>query len=691
MKNQTCQSQKAKTRTCYFQHEPEHFQFAQLDAKFDPRIEALLKQSEKDHPRDLDLRRVWLLDSQSTTNLFCNKRYVTDIKECDTAMRLQSNGGQMATRKKGRVPGYDTRVWFSTRAITNVIALKDVIKQYRVTYDSNDQYFVVHRGTEGKPNMLFKMHPSGLHYFDPDNEECMFVNTVTENMQDFTKRQIQRAEVARALYRKLGFPSTKDFKWVVMSNQIRDCPVTVSDIEVATKIWGKDIAMLKGKTVKKKPLPVVKDIVKVPKEFIKLHRNVTLGVDIFFLNKIPFFISLSRVIYFTTSKHLPDRKIESIFQAFKEVHAYYLHRGFRIEIVLADGEFEPLRPLIEAIPFGPRLNVSAKSEHVAEIERRIRVVKERTRAMRHAMPFTKIPKLLTIHTVLQGTRLLNYFPSKGGVSASISSMSIMSGEILNYKKHLSLQVGQYCQVHEEESPRNSQHPRTKGAIVLGPSGNVQGGYRFMALNTGQKITRYSWTEVPMPDTVIARVNQLGADQPEHLTFTDRHGNLIGDNETPGVVPEYPPEEEDPDDPIEIPGVADDVGIPGVDVGTQDPQAIDIDPNTTVQDDPPPIEPEDTSSEPNFPTQSAAGSSAVKTRSTTVYDVRFFSPSRTATRSNGSTRARSEKVHESKDQAKFVRPKHVGNEVRLRSSPSGTRCVAPRCTHVHARRLLPGGT
>jgi hypothetical protein len=36
----------------------------------------------------------------------------------------------------------------------------------------------------------------------------------------------------------------------------------------------------------------------------------------------------------------------------------------------------------------------------------------------------------------------------------------------------------------------------------------------------------------MPDTVIARVNALGVDQPEQLIFTDRHGRLIGDTEFP---------------------------------------------------------------------------------------------------------------------------------------------------------------
>ena len=50
----------------------------------------------------------------------------------------------------------------------------------------------------------------------------------------------------------------------------------------------------------------------------------------------------------------------------------------------------------------------------------------------------------------------------------------------------------------------------------------------MALDTGAKITRFQWTELPMPKTVIDRVNQIGKDEPPILTFTDRHGDEIGD-------------------------------------------------------------------------------------------------------------------------------------------------------------------
>ncbi len=50
----------------------------------------------------------------------------------------------------------------------------------------------------------------------------------------------------------------------------------------------------------------------------------------------------------------------------------------------------------------------------------------------------------------------------------------------------------------------------------------------MALDTGAKITRFQWTELPMPKTVIDRINQIGKNEPPFLTFTNRHGNEIGD-------------------------------------------------------------------------------------------------------------------------------------------------------------------
>jgi hypothetical protein len=175
-------------------------QFAQVEKEFEPRIVKLFKQAGSSVK--IDLREVILLDTQSTMGLFCNAALVSKTCKSTTNMRLKINGGTMVLTRKATMPGYNKDVWFSTRAITNMIALSNLIQKYRVTYESDDNMFVVHRESKGKPNMEFCMHKCGLHYYDPRNEKHIaFVNTVSENKKGFTKRQIKGAELARIFYK----------------------------------------------------------------------------------------------------------------------------------------------------------------------------------------------------------------------------------------------------------------------------------------------------------------------------------------------------------------------------------------------------------------------------------------------------------------------------------------------------------
>jgi hypothetical protein len=181
--------------------------------------------------------------------------------------------------------------------------------------------------------------------------------------------------------------------------------VTIQYIDFATKMWGTNIAALN----------VARDYVKVPKELLKLHKEVFLTTDIFFVNKIPFYSTLSRKICFTAVNHLADRTVPQIFKAFKEVYQYYLQRGFPITTVQADGEFAPLKTLIESMTGGPMVNLASANNHIPEIKRQIRVVRDRCRATRHSLPFHTIPKLVKIHIVLNAVKLLNFSLPRGGV------------------------------------------------------------------------------------------------------------------------------------------------------------------------------------------------------------------------------------------------------------------------------------
>ena len=181
----------------------------------------------------------------------------------------------------------------SQRRPSPIFSLKMVREWYPVSYDCERGQFVVHQVESGKPNLIFCMHPSRLHIYNPDGEVFSVVTTVEGNKAHFTKRQIAGAEKAWTLHASLGFPSQHDFKWILQSNQIVDCPVMVQDAKIAYRIWGPNIAELKGKATQKTPTSVELDIVQIPKEIRALHHCVSLSVDIFFVNNIPFLITLS--------------------------------------------------------------------------------------------------------------------------------------------------------------------------------------------------------------------------------------------------------------------------------------------------------------------------------------------------------------------------------------------------------------
>ena len=170
-------------------------------------------------------------------------------------------------------------------------------------------------------------------------------------------------------------------------------------------------------------------------DVLKLHKEVFLTLDIFFVNKITFLLTLSRKKCFTAVNHLANRKVPKIFAAFKEIYHYYLHRGFRIMAMHSDGEFVPLQALVASLLGGTMNNMASANNNVPEIKRKIRLVKEICQAARHGLPFKKTPKTLTIHIVFQTLNMINFFLTKGGISDTLIPKTIISGEILDYKKN----------------------------------------------------------------------------------------------------------------------------------------------------------------------------------------------------------------------------------------------------------------
>ena len=91
-------------------------------------------------------------------------------------------------------------------------------------------------------------------------------------------------------------------------------------------------------------------------------------MDILFVNKIPFLITLICNTNSADTIHLPTQKARDIFKSFWRIYVFYLKRGFKITIVCADEELAPVRELILEIPSGPIVNVTSANKSVPKID-----------------------------------------------------------------------------------------------------------------------------------------------------------------------------------------------------------------------------------------------------------------------------------------------------------------------------------
>ena len=78
------------------------------------------------------------------------------------------------------------------------------------------------------------------------------------------------------------------------------------------------------------------------------------------------------------------------------------------------------------------LNTTAADEHVPEIERHTRVVKECARSVWNTLPFDHMPHVIILELMRQVVMWLNDFPVASGVSnTTYSPRTIMTGTTLD--------------------------------------------------------------------------------------------------------------------------------------------------------------------------------------------------------------------------------------------------------------------
>ena len=495
----------------------------------------LMSKDEKDELKysKSKLNDVIILDTGSTIPAtIANPDFITNLKTSDELLRMATNAGTKELNLKGEVIGFGD-AWYDPDFMANIFSFSHMKSKYRITYDSKrDDAFHVHTDNG---IVKFGVTDEGLYAYKPTKQflkevaktknkvlKHTFVATVKDNIEGYSKNEVDGARRARKLYHAIGCPTIENLKHIIRMNLIRNCPVTTEDINNAERIWGADIGALKGKTTRAATAKVFEDIVEIPPE-LKRKKNIVLCIDIMYVHGIPMLTAIDKSIRHRALVPMDNRESKELFESIDVILRYYNKAGYKIKSIHCDQEFRPIMDRVSD-DLDIEMNYATTDEHVPEAERNNRTIKERIRATFHNMPFKRIPKVMIKELSMRVTHLLNIFPAKGGISSYYSPYTILSGKSIDYEKELSIPFGAYVQGSNEPKPSNTNAPRTLDCIYLGPVKSKQGGHKLMDISTGKVITRRRVKELPMTDIVIRAVEQMAKKQGiKSLKFTTRDG------------------------------------------------------------------------------------------------------------------------------------------------------------------------
>ena len=106
-----------------------------------------------------------LLDCQSTVSVFCNRKYLKNIRKSGKTLTVHSNGGTQVSSFVGDT-SFGT-VWYNPQSLTNILSMARVRKQCHLTrMDTSVEIVMYVHCNNRSAVMKLTEFASGLYYYD---------------------------------------------------------------------------------------------------------------------------------------------------------------------------------------------------------------------------------------------------------------------------------------------------------------------------------------------------------------------------------------------------------------------------------------------------------------------------------------------------------------------------------------------
>jgi hypothetical protein len=457
--------------------------------------------------------RYVLLDTCAGESVFKNKNLFYFTEPSPTPMIISGvnpKGKPLVITEYGETDfGY---VYYEPKCVANILSFGNIVNDsVSVVYNHRHDCYVVQVKQGDKCYRFSRDRDSNIYLCDLDTmisePRLAMVTTVEHNKNKYSKRQIKQAELAREYQRKLGYASPGQLIKMIGQGQLTNSNITAQDVVRAIDIYGPDLGSLKGKTTSHKAqleeeTPILRT---------KLFESQTMYLDLMFVNGLPFLIAVVNPLEYVMVNKLSKRDNWTLWGSIESNVNHITKYGFKIKMVRVDGEGAISTDWFDSriSSLGAVLDTTGAGEAVAVVERKIRQVKERVRAVVNTLPYTLTEKLEG-WLVRYAVNRIVLVPTRNSVD-QVSPREKLFGRKLNVDKELKHGFGDYVQVHADNID-NSMKPRTQGAIALMSAGNLEGSWYYFLLSNEQIVKRTKATPLPMSDVVIAHLNSLSANR-----------------------------------------------------------------------------------------------------------------------------------------------------------------------------------
>ena len=455
-----------------------------------------------------------ILDNAANAGVCANPSLLTNIRTVDHSAEIKGYGGHSVTTNvmgdyvNGLGPAY-----LSEEGGVNLVAFGRLESMYTMNYEPCKRFHFTN--DQGEEISFIKSQVdndgNGFYIYNAPESLSVLLNTVEENKTKLSAKELEGATKAREFMRRTGFLNENEAIRAIRNGSILDVPITIQDIINKVKVWGKELANIKGKTTERR----AKEIKDVPLPLdTTINRIQHLGADIMWVDGLPFLLTVAEQLKLSMVRNLnKDKSAANITKAILDINSIYRSRGFVIGSIESDREGGVMASKARLAMAGINLNEAGAGKHVPLPERYIQTFKGKLRAIISTLPF-RIPEKLIPYLVEWVAHLINAFPPPSS-NDNIAPLEHFNGRKLNYERDFKFAFGDYVQA---KIPKNSRYndvrqPRTEAAIVLGMVGNRAGSFRCMILSTGKIVVRNHGIKCPMPVEVVEALNAMQARDP----------------------------------------------------------------------------------------------------------------------------------------------------------------------------------